>query len=88
MKAVKNVKLYEISKHLLQCGCLPSFDYLDIWTSDTNQIRLVTKEDLFIKRDKTVSKPIIKSFFLNIFDQWECFILFKYIIREHMIWLF
>ena len=67
-KRVKNVKESAISDHLLQCDCKIDFNDFDILASDTNRIRLLIKESLFIKRDKPVLNRTIKSFPLNLFD--------------------
>ena len=50
-----------ISDHLLRCDCSIDFDYLDILAPDINEIRLLIKESLFIKRDKPVLVLVISS---------------------------
>ena len=57
-----------ISDHLLRCDCSIDLDYLDILAPDTNEMRLLIKESLFIKRDKPVLVRNIKSFPLKLFD--------------------
>ena len=54
--------------HRFQCDCVISFDELDFLVSDTNNFRLLIKEILWIKRDKTTLNRTIMSFPLKLFD--------------------
>ena len=67
-KRVKNMKESAVSDYRLQCDCVISFDDFDILASDTNNFRLLIKESLLIKRDKSVLNRTIKSFPLKLFD--------------------
>ena len=66
-KCVKNVKESAVSDHLLQCDCTIDFDDFDISASDTNSFRLLIKESLLIKHEKTVLNRTVKSFPLKLF---------------------
>ena len=68
-KRIEGVEESTITDHLLQCDSLINFDHFDILACDTNEIRWVTKEGLFIKRDKPVLNRTIKSFSLKLSDQ-------------------
>ena len=42
-----------VSDHLLECNSSIDFDYFDILASDANKFRLLIKESLLIKRDRS-----------------------------------
>ena len=48
------MKQSAVSDHRLQCDCVISFDNFDVLASDTNNVRLLIKETLLIKRDKQI----------------------------------
>ena len=52
-KRLKCVKQSAVSDHLLQCNCSIDFDHFDILASDANKFRLLIKESLLIKRDRS-----------------------------------
>ena len=67
-KRIKKAKESAISEHLLQCDAPLSFDDFDISASDSNKFKLLIKESLLIKRDKSVLNRTITSFPLDLFD--------------------
>ena len=52
-KCLKCVKQSAVSDHLLECNCSIDFDHFDILASDANKFRLLIKESLLIKRDRS-----------------------------------
>ena len=52
-KRLKCVKQSAVSDHLLECNCSIDFDHFDILASDANKFRLLIKESLLIKRDRS-----------------------------------
>ena len=67
-KRLKNAKQSAISNHLLQCNYTINFDYLDILVADSNKFKLLLRENLLIKRDKTILSRTIKLFPVELFD--------------------
>ena len=67
-KRIKNAKESTMSDHLLQCDSYITFDDFDTLTSDSNKFKLLLKESLLIKRDKSALNRTRKSFALNLFD--------------------
>ena len=67
-KRIKNMKESAVSDHRLQRDCIISFDDFDVLAPDTNNLRLLIKESLLIKRDKPILNRTIKSFPLKHFD--------------------
>ena len=67
-KRLKNVKESAVSDHRLQCDYVISFDNFDVLGSETNNFRLLIKENLLTKRDKPLLNHNIKSFSLKLFD--------------------
>ena len=67
-KRLKNVKESAVSDHRLQCDYVISFDNFDVLGSETNNFRLLIKENLLTKRDKPLLNHTIKSFSLKLFD--------------------
>ena len=67
-KRIKKVKELAISDHLLQCDSPVTFDDFDILASDSNKVKLLIKESLLNKRDKSVLNRTAKSFLLDLFD--------------------
>ena len=69
---LKNVKQSAISNHLLKCNCtinLDDFDiFMDLLDADSNELYLLLRESLLIKRDKPVFNRTIKSSPLELFD--------------------
>ena len=65
---VKGIKESAASDHRLQCDNVISFDHYDFLASDTNNFRLLIKENLLIKRDISILNRTIKSFPLKLFD--------------------
>lgn len=82
---VKNFKGSASSDHLLRCDCSIDFDYFDILASDTNEIRLLIKGSLFIKRDQPVLIPTIKSISFEAFRLKKRFVFSIFIIRGGLI---
>ena len=66
-KRVKNMKESAVSDHRLQCDCVISLDDFDVLASDTNNFRMLVKENLLIKRDKQNLNRTIKSFAWKLF---------------------
>ena len=64
----KNMKKSAVSDHLLQSDCRIDFDHFDILASDNNSFRLLIKESLLMKHDKTISNSTVISFPLKLFD--------------------
>ena len=67
-KYLKNIKQSVISDHLLQYNCAINFDDFSILATDCNKFKLLLRESLFIKHDKTILNRMIKSFPLELFD--------------------
>ena len=67
-KRLKSVKQSAVSDHILECNCSIDFDHFDTLASDSNKFRLLIKESLLIKRDKSQLNKTIKSFPLKLFD--------------------
>ena len=67
-KRVKNMKESAVSDHRLKCDCVISFEDFDVLASETNKFRLLIKESLLIKRDKSILNRTINSFPLKLFD--------------------
>ena len=53
---LKKVKQCTVSDHLLQCNCAINFDDFDMLVADSNNIKLLLKVSLLIKRDKANAK--------------------------------
>ena len=53
-KRLKYVMQSAISDHLLQCNCTINFDDFDILATESNKFKLLLRESLLIKRDKTI----------------------------------
>ena len=62
------MKKSAVSDHLLQSDCRIDFDHFDILASDNNSFRLLIKESLLMKHDKTISNSTVISFPLKLFD--------------------
>ena len=52
-KRLKNAMQSAISDHLLQCNCTINFDDFDILAAESNKFKLLLRESILIKRDKT-----------------------------------
>ena len=67
-KRFKNFTEAAISDDVLQCGYLIDFYHFDILASETDTVRLLTKESLFINVTNPVLNRTFKSFPLTLFD--------------------
>ena len=67
-KRSKNAKESAVSDHLLQGDFSITFDDFDILASDSNKFKLLIKESLLTKRDKSVLNKTTESFPLDLFD--------------------
>ena len=67
-KRLKNVKRSAVSDHLLQCNCAINFDDFSILATGFNKFKLLLRESLLMKRDKTILNRTIESFPLELFD--------------------
>ena len=67
-KPFNKFKRYTTSDHILQCNCTINFDDFDTLAADSNRFKLLLRENLLIKRDKSVLNRTIKSFPLELFD--------------------
>ena len=67
-KRLKNIMQSAISDHLLQCNCTINFDDFDILAAESNKFKLLLRESLLIKRDKSILNRTIKLFPLELFD--------------------
>ena len=73
-KRLKNIMQSAISDHLLQCNCTINFDDFDILAAESNKFKLLLRESLLIKRDKSILNRTIKLFPLELFDYNDSFI--------------
>ena len=67
-KRLKNVKRSAVSDHLLQCNWAINFDDFSILATGFNKFKLLLRESLLMKRDKTILNRTIESFPLELFD--------------------
>ena len=67
-KCLKNLNQSAISDHLLECNCAINFDDFSILATDCNKFKLILRESLLIKLDKTILNRMAKSFSLELFD--------------------
>ena len=65
---IKNVKETAKFDYQLLCDCLMTFNDFDIVASDSNKFKILIKESLLIKRDKSVFNRATKWFTLDLFD--------------------
>ena len=64
-KHLKIVKQSAISDHLLQCNCAINFDDFSILATDCNKFKLLLRESLLIKCEKTILNRSINRFHWN-----------------------
>ena len=74
---IKNVKETAKFDYQLLCDCLMTFNDFDIVASDSNKFKILIKESLLIKRDKSVFNRATKWFTLDLFDQVLMFTFYK-----------
>ena len=79
-KHLENVKEFATSDLPLGCNCTIHFDDVNIIATDSKKFKLLLRESLLLKRDKTILNRIVKSF--SIGKLWlRCQLYFQY----HMI---
>ena len=67
-KPLKSIRQSAISDHLLQWNCTINFDNFDILAGESNKLKLLLRDRLLIKRDKSILNRTVKSFPLELFD--------------------
>ena len=73
-KRLRNVKQSAISDHLLYCSCALNLDDFSILATNCNKFKMLLRESLLIKREKSILNRTIKSFPLELFDLDDSFI--------------